>query len=272
MEQATENLCTAVQMMATYNLPYRFYPLLCTTLQIISRESINPLGNNHQSFNAVPKAQYACYEACREIVSRELKKTLSATGQTPRLHLSADKGTARKDCSRQAIVGTHIGGDGYPREVLLSVAAVQDSTANGAAQHFTKNVASLVDTKQIAFISTDGAATYTGRHKGMFQQLKEDSNRYTDKLLFIPDLCHRLERLLNNNSPAWFTDVIDTTDRVIAKMNSSPNLRNAVISYGQEAGLKYYAMQTTCETRFAIDHNNFCENSTAFHFIWTWRK
>ena len=74
MEQATENLCTAVQMMATYNLPYRFYPLLCTTLQIISRGSVNPLGNNHQSFNAVPKAQYACYEACREIVSRELEE------------------------------------------------------------------------------------------------------------------------------------------------------------------------------------------------------
>ena len=99
MQEATENLCIAVEMMAMFNLPYRFYPVLCTTLHIICRDGRNPLGNNNQSLNVVPKAQHACYEACRDMVSRDLKAMLQATRQSRRIHLCADKGTASKDCS-----------------------------------------------------------------------------------------------------------------------------------------------------------------------------
>ena len=252
MQEATENLCIAVEMMAMFNLPYRFYPVLCTTLHIICRDGRNPLGNNNQSLNVVPKAQHACYEACRDMVSRDLKAMLQATCQSRRIHLCADKGTASKDCSRQAIVATHIGSDGYPCEVLLSVAGIADSTAKGAAQHLTKHVSSLVDTQQVAIISTDGAATYTGLHSGMFKRLKDDNVGYSNKLMYIPDLCHRLERFLENNTPAWVQEVVEVTDKVIAKMNSSHHLQNAVIAEGHSAGgLKYFIMQATCQTRFA---------------------
>ena len=152
-------------------------------------------------------------------------------------------------------MGTHIGSDGFPREMLLSAAAIFDSTAKGAAEHFTVNVSSLVDTCQIAFISTDDAATCTVSHKGMFMQLKEN-DMYSEKLLFLPDLCHRIERLFGNNTPTWFAEVIDKTDRIIAKMNTSQHLRNAVISYGNQAGLKYFAMQTTCQTRLVAMVNS----------------
>jgi len=254
---ATENLCTGVQLMAAYNLPYRFWPLFCTTLNIMAknsegRETKSFVGNNNQSHNVVPHAQYACYEACMEKMQTELRKVFLATGQPLRFHLCADKGTAQKDCTRQAIVETHIGFDGYPHESLVSVDGINDATANGASLHFTKYVSSILKTSQIVAISTDGASTYTGRHKGMFQVLKSDHENYSDKLLYLPDLCHRTERLLDNNSPAWLEEAIETNDKLISRINSSPLLREAMLKHVNiETGVKLFAMQTTCETRYA---------------------
>ena len=198
----------------------------------------------------MPAAQYACYEATKEKISQQLTSTLLATRQTHRLHLCADKGAATKDLARQAIVATYVANDGYPHEVLLSVASISKSSASGMAAHFTKHVSSFVDTQQVATISTDGAAVYTGKNAGMFKKLLEDEH-YSNNILYIPDMCHRIERLLLNNQPEWFTKISEDTDKIIAKMNCSPQLRYAVIAIGDELGLKYYAMQAACQTRFA---------------------
>jgi len=255
-EKSTQNLCIAAQMMATYHLPYRFYPLLCTTIHVMSANSETNLpyllGNNNQSYNVVPKAQYACYEACVDKMKADRIVPLLATKQSPRFQICADRGTSYKDCSRQAIVETNIGPDGYSHEYLVSVAGISDSTSNGAAEHFTKYTSKILDTNQIAVISTDGAATYTGKNKGMFQLLKANRHFYNEKVLFLPDLCHRAERLLANNNPAWLEDTIDQCDKLISKFNSSPLLRQALIKFESvEKGIKLFAMEGTCDTRYA---------------------
>jgi len=53
-DKATENVCTGVQLMAAYNLPYCFWPLFCTILNIMAKNSEGKeiksfVGNNNQS-------------------------------------------------------------------------------------------------------------------------------------------------------------------------------------------------------------------------------
>ena len=218
----------------------------------VQNTSFALLGNNNQSYNVVPKVQFACCEACMNQMKLNLNTTLAATEQERRFQVCADKGTAQKDCSRQAIVATHIGPEGFPCESLLSVDCIMDATTLGAAKHFTKHVFKVLDTKCIAVISTDGASTYTGKHRGMFQLLRSDSETYSDKLQYLPDLCHRAERLLGNNNPNWLEDVVEASDKIITKFNYSPQLRQAMLKHVcADKGVKLVAMQTTCETRYA---------------------
>ena len=254
-ETATRNLCIASQLMANYHLPYRFYPQLCTAIHIMCEESdgnvrrSNLLGNNNQSHNIVPHAQYACYEAELQKAKETLESIMPATGQRRRFHVAADKGTSAKDATRQAIVETHIGSDGHLREMLVGVESVFDQTAQGAADQLTICLSKVLDTRHVAVISTDGAASYTGRYNGMIQLLKS-STSFSDNIIYLPDLCHRTERLLGNNCPAWVENSVAEIDNLISRFNSSPQIRNAIQKSGECHG-DLFAMQTTCQTRYA---------------------
>ena len=88
-KKATENLLIGAQLMASCNMPYRTWPLFCATLHLMSSNSKGTkqsslVGNNNQSHNVVPKAQYACYEACCEQMQKEFAVTLRATNQIMR--------------------------------------------------------------------------------------------------------------------------------------------------------------------------------------------
>ena len=51
--------------------------------------------------------------------------------------------------------------------------------------------------ENVAIISTDGASVYVGKHYGMIEILKW-SSELSNKVIFLPDLCHKTEILLKN--------------------------------------------------------------------------
>ena len=91
--------------------------------------------------------------------------------------------------------------------VLISVVRIFDNSATGAFDHVTKHCSEFIDTRNIVAACTDGASNYTGRHTGMFTKIKADP-LCSDKIIHLPDLCHRTELLLKNTLPAGLRDFI----------------------------------------------------------------
>ena len=116
---ATKHMLTAGMFMASNTLLFRLYPHLCAFLSLIGTDSeSNPLGNRHQCHNSM-KIITANYEAVKEQVKEKLGKISSVTCDLKKVLISADKGTAPKDATRQALVATHIGSNGFPTETPL---------------------------------------------------------------------------------------------------------------------------------------------------------
>ena len=126
----TENACIAVQLMASYSLPYRFYTdfLLSIDLMLskISSAYIHPVGNINHSLNAVKPLLIACHEAFRCFFREEKKiASLNEITEEPRKFMVAlDMGKADADVDRQVICVTSIDENGYPKEQIVSAAAI----------------------------------------------------------------------------------------------------------------------------------------------------
>ena len=90
--------------------------------------------------------------------------------------------------------------------------------------------------QQVSVLSTDGASSYTGKHSGMFQLLRR-SQYCSEKLIYLPDVCHRAERLMANNNPPWVDDAIEKAERIISKVNMSSNLRQSLLTYAAKTGM-----------------------------------
>ena len=146
--------------------------------------------------------------------------------------IAADKGTAAKDAEMQAITETHVGMDGLPVESLVSVACLFNKTAFGAAHHLKSQLSDVIDTRNIAVMSTDGASVYVGKHKGMFELLRNDDS-FSKRLISIPDLCHKAERWIKNTSPLWLHKTLDQSAQVVTLMNRKP-IFNSVSAFAKQ--------------------------------------
>ena len=94
---------------------------------------------------------------------------------------------------------------GCPKEVLISVACITAKNDAGVADHVKQNVKKLIAPSQVAVLCTDTPAVYVGEQTGMYLRLYHDKE-FSDKLIFLPDLCHKVENLMFNTRPQWAFD------------------------------------------------------------------
>ena len=260
--KCTENLMLCAQFFASHYQPYRYFEEFCLMQDIMasnlsgSDECLSPLGNKQHGKMALRHAQIACYSAVTENMHCKNSVVQRITGYKRRHMISVDKGTANRDATRQVIVSTHINSEGYPTEDLISAACCYDATATGAANHVKKECSKIMDTKSICVICTDGASVYTGSENGMIAQLKRDVD-FSDKLVYLPDLCHKAERLVFHKKAGWVYDVLETSSFIVSGIRQHSYFGKALKAAQQNSGKIYFSMQTMCKTRFVeYSHNH----------------
>ena len=64
-------------------------------------------------------------------------------------------------------------------------------------------------------MSTDGASVYTGDKSGMIKRLKEKEN-FNKKIIYLPDFCHKTERLMKSKTPSWMTETINLSSDLVS--------------------------------------------------------
>ena len=197
LQMCTENAMVAGMFMVCRNLSHRMYPDLCAFLPLITPETaMLPLGNLHMCHSSLRSIHEANFESVIEC----LQRPLSATKASPQVMISADKGTAPKDVTRQVTVATIIGCDGMPKEHVLRAPSVAKGDASSTADNIKSTASQFVDLKKIAYVATDSAAYHVGRHKGAIERMSNDSSY--GKLIGLPHFCHKMERLVDVCMPA----------------------------------------------------------------------
>ena len=253
--QCTKNmLYTAMFVICNY-LSGRFFPELCVFIlklfnsSTISSKLQSPFGNRHLTTQGFKKATVALYKTAFNDIKKKLAKTFLPTGEKHKFMISADKGTARKDSARQVIICTYINSHGVPEEALLSAEKITDGTAFGAASHLETETANIIDTKNIAVMCTDGASVYTGCENGMVEQLKRNAD-FGEKIVYLPDLCHRAERLICKDKPDWVSETIVMSTFIVKEVNTHPKIEVALKNYAKASNKIFYALQPMCNTRY----------------------
>ena len=254
-EKATIGYLMAVMFMIAQNLSFRNLNQLSLLFHKVYEnmypDLANPIGNQHHSHVAFKKGAIAIYEALIEILKLFYSDTNIMTKQKKRFTVAADLGTAPGDFPRQAITVTFIGKDGFPKESLAAVTPIFDPTAVGTRDHLKVNLNKILDCQNICGLSTDGAAYYTGIHNGMIVQIKRDPC-FSKKVLFFPDLCHRMELWVDKNEPKWVKEAIEESSAIIKLIKGDRYLFNTLnrINY-DKLGYTFYAFKQAVETRFA---------------------
>ena len=228
----------------------RFYLKLCEFIDLIAKKFeqkfINPLGNKlYEHKMGIKHAHQACFSALREEKKQSFREISPITHLEPKIMVAADKGTMHKDSSRQVIVATAVGDD----ETLITASSVTEASALGTAVHFKKEVSDIFCPKNISAICTDGAAYYTGHENGMVALLKKDLD-FHEKMVFLPDLCHKTEILFDFNPPRWLLDALANIKIIAALVNNSSILGQGLVKYSEVSNKNYVTMSFVPETRF----------------------
>lgn len=253
--KCTENFCLAGLFLALNYLPGRFYTEMVEFIDKIltniyfGKEFTHPLGNQHQSKMASCIAQIAAYEAIRAVTLESNGEINPNTGISRRFTLACDKGTAPKDSTRQVIVETHINAQGKYEERLVTAAICGDATAKGAATHFKTYVEKVLNCSNIVAICTDGASVYVGHERGMIARLKSDLGLGA-KLIELPDLNHKLERLMFHNKPQWFVEALSQSGEIVNHIRQHPTINRFLINAEAQTGKHYHAVTSMVQTRF----------------------
>ena len=227
------------------------YPHLCSLMNLITpSDQPHPLGNRHQAHNSTKKIHEANLESVQENLRMDLNSNISATKACPQITISADKGTAPKDVTRQAVVATYIGANGLPNEKILGVPQIKKGDAQSTADNLKTTITRFVDPRNVAFITTDSAAYYVGRHSGMIERIKNDSSFGT--VHGLPDFCHKTERLMDSTVPAWVRETLDVTRIIGSFINEHPSIKNQIHEFVNIVeGYVFVDIPTTCDTQFA---------------------
>ena len=168
-------------------------------------------------------------------------------------------GTARRDGHRQAVTGSYISNYGEVLEHIISVALCPGGTAEAAKNHIKKEIKTIVDPSQIIGISTDGASAYTGVHKGMVELLKHD-REFSPKVIFLSDICHKLERLMVHGNIKWVTDTVIESVTLANAIDDSPGLMTFIKNRIKldETTYTWSEIQKHSKTRFSANvHHHY---------------
>ena len=91
--------------------------------------------------------------------------------------------------TRQAIVATCVCPDGMPYECVLGAPMVRKGDAEWTAKNMKETVRNYADCRNLVFVTTDGAAVYTGKYNCMVELCKNDAD--FSKLNGLPDFCQK---------------------------------------------------------------------------------
>ena len=260
---STENACSAVQFITKNNLPVRcFESLVEYTNEVVNNgkaeteEKREILGNRHTNKSGCKNLQVACYHAARNKFVEKFNAESPITQQPPMLSISADKGTAFRDGTRQVVKMNFINEFGCSKEAFVAAPVVIDGSAYGAAESLTLELSKVCNPKNIVSISTDGASVYTGGETGMVKQLKENP-RYDNRLVFLADFCHKAERLMSNNQPKWVTDTLSDSSDLVELIKSHGRIGEVLNECSNVYKIRYYTLQKMVKTRY---YENTCQH------------
>ena len=251
IDACTENAMIAGMFMVTHNLSLRMYPNLCAFLHLITPQtSAHPLGNQNQSRSALRYIHEANFCSLRDTIKKDLQNVLSSTRSCRQVMISADKGTAPKDITRQVVVATVLDFKGMPKEHFLGAPGAGNGDAQSTAANIKETVSEFVDLKKVAYLATDAAAYYVGEHTGAIKKMKDDPS--FGNLIGLPDFCHKVERLVDKSMPQWVQEALDATKSIGAFVNDHPRVKRAIQEYVAIVGnCKFVVIPNTCDTRFA---------------------
>ena len=257
-----ENQMQVVQMMCEENLSYRSYPKICELLQNVTDnlgpKRCNPVGNRNHSHENYKKHVVALHEAIRRDMHESDKEKSIITGLTPKYAIAYDKGTAFKDGTRQVIVGSKIGKTGEVEEFLISVGVLEEGGAVGGTNHIISMTEGKISKENIVFGSSDSENYYSGNEGGVGTRLVNHPC-FSKKYIWLPDVCHNLERLLlpcdAPESENWVDETIKRT-KVLQKLMTSSKITRYMKQYAEiDSDVSFYIPQAFSETRF-IEHSH----------------
>ena len=163
-EQATKNLCRAVQYGVDRGQTYRDLGYLCAFLDLITpKEEMNPLGTTSHSTKNYPDLLLSNQESVKKSLENEMNKFNIVTKQEKRFALCVDKGTAKGDATRQAVVANYIDNEvPESKDILLSADRIFDKSSKGCLIHLKKSCEGIIKHKRIVTTCTDSENVYSG--------------------------------------------------------------------------------------------------------------
>ncbi|CAL4069415.1 unnamed protein product, partial [Meganyctiphanes norvegica] len=251
IETATRNLCIAVQYLVDLGQSYNQLAVLATFIAIIlGPDQTNPLDNQQHTtidFNDILFANHTA-----------IKKDLAATFQDinpftkqPRKHaVSLDKYTVKHDATRQVIITTYIDEQGRAKKALLSAARLFDKSVQGSIDHFSDACNGLVDHKDIVAFSTNGETDYKETLNEIYPSLFSKS-LYDPQVVHLPDFCHKIKCLIQNNMPLWVKETLDISNLIVKYFSPRSALSQIFFDYGnKDPNLMFTAVIGICEERY----------------------
>ena len=240
-----ENLCRSVQYIVDSKLPYEHLGKLAAFLKcVVPQGTMNPMGNRHHSTRNFKDLVLCNFEAGQKLIKEEINSVNTLTKQKRKCTIAIDKSTAPLDASREVIVASYMEDDGSIREVLLSAGKISDNPFD----HVTRQCEAFMETTNIVAVSTDGASNLTGRHADVFTRMKADSS-YSDKMIHLPDLCHRMQLLLKNTLPPWLQETLSEANTIsqILTFKSPLSQKLTEMSNSNSKG-KFFPVTSVSET------------------------
>ena len=85
----------------------------------------------------------------------------------------------------------------------------------------------------------------------MYARLVAD-NDFSKKLIFLPDLCHKIENWLNECKPTWLENLLKETMTLITTIKKERELDEILNQLNtKNLGIRYYGLKSLVATRFA---------------------
>jgi hypothetical protein len=116
-----------------------------------------------------------------------------------------------------------------PKEELLACTSVRNGSAAATTEHVKETIKEYMQPDQIAFVVTDSASYYVGKHAGMIERMRSDPS--FNKVNGLPDFCHKTENLLQEVIPKWVTRVLEDCRTVATLINDHNIVKYEIHEY-----------------------------------------
>ena len=248
---ARENLCRAAQYIVDSTLPYEHLGTLVSFLKLVlPPDKVNYLGNGHPSTQNFKDLTLSNFEAGKKQIKDKMDSINVLTKQRRKCAIAVGKDTVPFDASRQIIVASYMEDDGSIQEVLISAGRVSSHSADDAFKNVTKCCADYVETTNIVAVCADETSNCVGRHTVVFDRMKSDPS-YNDKMIHLPDLCHRMELLLKNTLPAWLQKTLSEASTISQKLSvRSPLSQRLTELSNADSNWIFFPVTSISETRY----------------------